>query len=963
MNDLERTILIIENSSAQQLLIRNKLQKAGYNPVLFSDVPGGMEYLETQRTDGIICDLMLPSMGGVQFCQAVKTDNRFRHIPVICFTLSNDDELLTEAEHVFDSCVSKSHGTEALIKELEHCLERESRYDILLVEDSRPQIMCLERLLNKHSISHQVCYDSNEAFSVIENNPPSLVISHISLPNMDGIHLSRQIKSLSPGNNIPVILYGSIHEIDFYDVLSSNADYFLPQPLNEQLFVKKIQAALASSHGAYKPGPRYSIVPIDGNGESVFTVSHAQMLEFMETLYQTVNFQIQEIRNIRKQKISPVQQEPAAAAVPAKPEDKNRDDSIPGALSDLLWEWHISGHTIHCEPSFWQFLGKNDSDTDISPHEWENRIHPDDVNRAQNDIQTAFEIGVMRWSEYRLRMEYGDWVWVVRRGKVVKIDQNGHPLIMSGHLMIMPVAGSHLDHSRRNNDTGDIEYDIKRSTMFEWDIYTNQAYYSSNLKSMLGYEPDELNSSYHAWIQLIHPTMRESIKHQIDHYKRDDKLEFSALLRSKGGDWTWIYVKAFIVGRDQNGEPSHILGVQIDDPSTSTRVQSADSLDDRWSSMQFLAKLGYFEYDMLENKINWSEGMFRILQVHSMSDPLTFEQFYDYVHDEDRDNYLAVHHEVVKRRLSFYQCSFRVFLESDKIKHCMEFGRYIYDQDGNPVKKYGALQDVSRQKQQEVQGRALSNMDMISRFAGHVTQEFNNLFHIIFGYTSLMKDNSRKPNQRMEYLDSMIKATERAVTLVREYGRVGGFTDVNGTEFYLSYLIECLSPGLNSLLGENGLVEIKKEPIEYPVFADPLQIEQVLLSICLNSQNHEHQDYRLNISLKMADFTEMCQVNPAVLSEPFMMLSIMLVDKAGNKMLPDRLVNTLFSEQAAKELDTGLAAIYTLIKQNGGFMRVCGEQNSGDNLNIYLPAKKNNAAKLKAKEFKMKDVKGTDTIL
>jgi PAS domain S-box-containing protein len=101
--------------------------------------------------------------------------------------------------------------------------------------------------------------------------------------------------------------------------------------------------------------------------------------------------------------------------------------------------------------------------------------------------------------------------------------------------------------------------------VWEWDLSTNQLYYSPHWKQLLGYAEDEIGNHYDDWFNLLHPGDRERAVATIRDFleARRPDFELDQRLRRKDGSYRWILVRGVLV-RDENGQPCRIAGTQMD---------------------------------------------------------------------------------------------------------------------------------------------------------------------------------------------------------------------------------------------------------------------------------------------------------------------------------------------------------------------------------------------------------------
>ncbi|MFZ1830566.1 MAG: PAS domain S-box protein [Candidatus Competibacteraceae bacterium] len=100
------------------------------------------------------------------------------------------------------------------------------------------------------------------------------------------------------------------------------------------------------------------------------------------------------------------------------------------AVNEDVWEWRISTGEAIFSPHYYRLLGYEPYEFPPSYAAWKNLIHPDDIERLEQEIQRHFD-GSDKYSvEIRIRKKSGDWGWILARGRVVERDDAGQPLRM-----------------------------------------------------------------------------------------------------------------------------------------------------------------------------------------------------------------------------------------------------------------------------------------------------------------------------------------------------------------------------------------------------------------------------------------------------------------------------------------------------------------------------------------------------
>ena len=119
--------------------------------------------------------------------------------------------------------------------------------NILVVEDSLTQAVQLQDILERSSYSVSVVNNGKEALKYLENNTPTMIISDIVMPEMDGYELCRCIKKSEKFKNIPVILLTSLTDPeDIIRGLEYGANNFINKPYEEEFLLARLQYILVN---------------------------------------------------------------------------------------------------------------------------------------------------------------------------------------------------------------------------------------------------------------------------------------------------------------------------------------------------------------------------------------------------------------------------------------------------------------------------------------------------------------------------------------------------------------------------------------------------------------------------------------------------------------------------------------------------------------------------------------------
>jgi DNA-binding response OmpR family regulator len=158
---------------------------------------------------------------------------------------------------------------------------------ILIAEDSPTQAEKLKYLLEKHNYKVLVAKDGKEAIGMVIEHNPSLVITDIQMPVMNGYDLCKEIKSREKTMNIPVILLTSFSRSeDVMEGISCGADNFLTKPFREEYLVSHIEQILSNREIHKSETIKVELEVLVGAKKRVITVDHQQILTLLISTYE-----------------------------------------------------------------------------------------------------------------------------------------------------------------------------------------------------------------------------------------------------------------------------------------------------------------------------------------------------------------------------------------------------------------------------------------------------------------------------------------------------------------------------------------------------------------------------------------------------------------------------------------------------------------------------------------------------
>ena len=280
----------------------------------------------------------------------------------------------------------------------------------------------------------------------------------------------------------------------------------------------------------------------------------------------------------------------------------------------------------------------------------------------------------------------------------------------------------------------------------------------------------------------------------------------------------------------------------------------------------------------------------------------------------------------------------------------------------------GMALDISERRQLERQFLQAQKMEAVGQLAGGVAHDFNNLLAIVIGYTDLLLDELEPNSPLVRHVKEIRKAGDRAVTLTRQLMAFSRKQVMEPKVLDVNQIVADTDRMLRRIIGEDIDLVVVSEPNLWNVRTDPGQMEQVIMNLAVNARDAMPGGGKLTIETANVELGEASAAqHVSMKSGPYVMLA---VSDNGVGLTPEtqaRVFEPFFTtKEKGKGTGLGLATVYGIIKQSGGYIWVYSEVGKGTTFKIYLPRV---AEPLEAKERPsgvwnaIVPPKGTETVL
>ena len=276
-------------------------------------------------------------------------------------------------------------------------------------------------------------------------------------------------------------------------------------------------------------------------------------------------------------------------------------------------------------------------------------------------------------------------------------------------------------------------------------------------------------------------------------------------------------------------------------------------------------------------------------------------------------------------------------------------------------------EDVTELRGMERQLRQAQKFEAIGQLAGGIAHDFNNVVGAILGWAELGYDQNRSNPKAAERFTRIREQADRAAGLTRELLAFARRQVLQPRPVDLNAVTSGLMSFLDRVIGKDVELKVVTSPLDQ-VKADPTQVEQVLMNLCLNARDAMPSGGRLVIETEMVELDDSyCRFYPYVTPGRYAVLSVSDTGIGMDAETRERIFEPFFTtKEKGKGTGMGLATVYGIVKQHGGFIHVYSEPGQGSLFRIYLPGIEGVAAESprgKAPAPSRLEIRGTETIL
>jgi two-component system cell cycle sensor histidine kinase/response regulator CckA len=372
--------------------------------------------------------------------------------------------------------------------------------------------------------------------------------------------------------------------------------------------------------------------------------------------------------------------------------------------------------------------------------------------------------------------------------------------------------------------------------------------------------------------------------------------------------------------------------------------QAEDQLRHKQDALELAldaAGLGTWEHDLSTGSYTM-DARARALFGLASDETVTAARWLEAIHPDDRPRALERWETVLSERAR-YSAEYRVVWPDGSVHWLMAVGRCVTDPaTGSSPQFSGVVLDLTERRRTEEQLQEGLRLEAVGRLAGGIAHDLNNMLAAILGFGDLLGRTLEPDDPRASDVEQICRAAARSADLTRQLLAFARREMIQPRALDINTVIQHAQALLPPILGENVELELRLAPDLGVVYADPRQIEQMVMNLVLNARDAMPQGGRVTIQ------TGTVQLGPGAgvwrteeeraLSGRFTMLSVADTGHGMDAATLQRIWEPFFTTKPhGRGTGLGLASVYGSAKQSGGFVWADSEPGRGTTVQVYWP--------------------------
>jgi len=369
------------------------------------------------------------------------------------------------------------------------------------------------------------------------------------------------------------------------------------------------------------------------------------------------------------------------------------------------------------------------------------------------------------------------------------------------------------------------------------------------------------------------------------------------------------------------------------------RVEIEESLKNKSQLLidaQRISHIGSWEWDLINNKMSWSDEMCCVLGLCSDECNATYEKIISIIHPDDQERVRQAYTDSVKNK-THCNINYRLLMQDGSIKNVYGRCETFYDDDGIPVRSNGTVQDITTQVVMEETIRRTQKMDALGKLTGGVAHDYNNMLGVVMGYAELLERGLSEEPKLASYAHEIHHAGERGARLTKKLLSFSRTDESDVEKLNLNTLLQDQQHMLEKTLTVRIKLVLDLEDGLWPIWVNDNDMEDAILNLSINAMHAMEGKGELTIQTRNRkinhDEAELLNLT----SGDYILFSITDTGIGMDKEMMNKIFEPFFTTKGEKGTGLGLSQVYGFVQRSRGVAKVYSEPDHGSQFVLYFP--------------------------
>jgi len=249
-----------------------------------------------------------------------------------------------------------------------------------------------------------------------------------------------------------------------------------------------------------------------------------------------------------------------------------------------------------------------------------------------------------------------------------------------------------------------------------------------------------------------------------------------------------------------------------------------------------------------------------------------------------------------------------------------------------------SMRDVSDRHRLQEELRQVQKLESIGRLAGGIAHDFNNILNIISAHGALLSRRKPEGAKEKESLDAIEKAVRRGSAVVRQLLTFARKSEISFEQVDVNAIVEEVAKMLEETFPKSVTIELDLDPDIRAVHADPNQIHQAVLNLCVNARDAMPDGGVLRLETNVLPGAELRAHLPEADGERYVGITVSDCGTGMSAETRRRLFEPFFTtKEPGSGVGLGLAVVYGVVNSHGGLIDVDTRPGKGTTFQLYFP--------------------------